>query len=102
MAGNAYDIATDGVAVHDKVLTPNQADTVTITDEWDQLEVLSDGTAALYFSTDGTPAAISGSHCYKIPAGGISSAVVEAAPEDRSTVSIISAGATTYSVTRAQ
>lgn len=98
----SFQVPAGAIAVHDKTLVANVADTVTFADDCSQIEVTSDGAAALYFTTDGTTATVGGSHCYELPAGAASSLTVEALRPSGSVVSLISTGTPKYSVTRAQ
>jgi hypothetical protein len=104
MPGGSYTLSKR--AVHDKTLTPNQADTILVQTGEDggqgSVEVLSDGSFDVYVSVDGTAATISGPNTRKIPAAFPSSLTipVEYDASGSATVSLISAGAAKYSVTR--
>jgi hypothetical protein len=94
----SYTIAATDLAVHDKVLVANTADTVTIAANANNVEILSDGSAALYFTVDGTTPTVSGSHCYKIPSGNSSAMVMSAVLPAGVAIKLISTGTPTYSV----
>lgn len=64
------------------------------------VEILSDGAADIYLTTDGTPATVEGGNCERIPAGGINSGTVQAPYGQDTTVRLISAGTPTVSITR--
>jgi hypothetical protein len=96
-----YTVGAGLIAAHDKTLVANTTDTVTFVDDCDRIEVLSDGTAALYFTVDGSTAIVSGAHCYKLPAGSASAAVVNPLNPAGPAVSLISSGTPSYSVTKA-
>jgi hypothetical protein len=90
-----YEVLADAIAVHDKTLVAATADEVSFRRDPKAIEVLSDGAAAIYFSVDGTPPTVGGSHCYKmLPYP--SSRVVQHNGEHP--VRLISAGTPTYSV----
>ncbi len=69
-----------------------------------EVEVASNGTAALYFTTDGSTPTVGGTNCGWIPASGGWSAVTadvrDANSTDAVVVKVISAGTPTYSVGR--
>jgi hypothetical protein len=64
--------------------------------------VLTDGTAPVYFTTNGTTPTISGGACYKIPQAGAPSALQVDSQDPFTEVQLISAGTPTYSVTIAR
>jgi hypothetical protein len=70
-----YPIAAGTIAAHDKTLTASTVDTVTFATQVEQLKVWTDGTAAVYFTVDGTTPTVSGAHCFKIPATVLSETV---------------------------
>jgi hypothetical protein len=92
-----YNVPRGQVAVHDKTLVANTADTITFADEAGSVEVWADGTAAVFVSTTGSPATVGGGDAYELEAGAASSKVL---PVGGRTVSVISSGAAKYSVTR--
>jgi hypothetical protein len=93
----AYTISSGERAVHSKQLAAGVSDTVTLEDGSDGLEVLSDGSAALFFSVDGTTATVGGGHCYELPQDATSANLaVSLAPG--ATVSLISSAGVVYSV----
>ena len=104
----SYSVAASGgeVAANDKTLVANTVDTVTFDQAVGGIEVLTDGSAAVYFTIDGTAPTVSGSHCYKVPsAPGSTTSLVFMVPGWHSAVSqvqLISSGTPTYSVIRVQ
>lgn len=94
----SHTIAADKVAKHAFTLVASTADTVTISGASDKVEIISDGTAAVYYSTNGTAATVAGAHCYLLPAGAISVDVREYWDAADAVISLISAGTPTLSV----
>jgi len=92
----SYPIAAGTNAAHDKTLVASTVDTVTFAAQVEQIKIWTDGTAAVYFTVDGTTPTVSGSHCFKIPATVLSETVnvQTMAP----TVKLVSAGTPVYSV----
>lgn len=100
MAG--YTIKFGAIASHDNALVASTVDTVTFSESVDMIAVLSDGTAAVYFTTDGTTPAVSGDHCHKLPLSTVpQSATVNVPSTVTTVVQLISTGTPTYSVIRA-
>lgn len=84
-------------------LAASVADDLTFADEIHEVEILTDGTAAVWVTTDGSDAAVpatnSGSTAVRIPATGAWTSTVLTL--SGSLVSLISAGTPVYSVHRA-
>jgi hypothetical protein len=93
-------LAAGKIAATAKTLTANTADTVTFADDLDQVEVSSDGTAALYFTVDGSTPAIGGDNCWELPAGALAARVVPVPTSGGTVVKLLSAGTPKYSVSR--
>lgn len=92
-----YTLGPDELAIHAKTLAANIVDTVTFGRNVDQVTVLSDGSADLYYTLDGSTPTVAGPRTYRLPAGGL--AVDErVAPRTVDVVKLISAGTPTYSV----
>ena len=88
-------------AAHAKTLVANTVDIVTFTDDVDVVEVVSDGTDALYVRVDGTNPSVADARSYVLPAGVKSSREIPVSGDPGSiSVRLISAGATKYSVTK--
>lgn len=96
----SYTVAAGLIAAHAKTLVAATVDTVDFAGNTSAVEVLSDGAAAIFFTTDGTTPTVNGGNCYVIPAGGVSSVIVPDRDFD-GVVKLISSGTPTYSVTRA-
>lgn len=97
----AYSVAADEVAANAKTLVAATADTVTFTGrDLDKVEVVSDGTAAVYFSVDGSTPTVAGAKCFSLPAASVPvSRIVSVATAGATVVKVISAGTPTYWVT---
>lgn len=97
----SYTVDTAERGVYGKTLTQNVADTVTFTEDQGQIEVISDGAAALYYTVDGDTPTVAGGHCYCQPIGVVSVREVDAPRQKATVVKLISSGTPTYSVSRA-
>lgn len=86
-------------AVHNKTLTGNTEDTVTLGDDFDQVEVMVSAlTAPVYFTVDSTAASVAGGGTYVIASAG-SYLQVPVPTAGNTIVRLISAAAATYFVT---
>ncbi len=96
-------VATGKVAAHGIVLVANQISTVTFADNIESVDIISDGTAAVFYTIDGSDPTIAGQHCYPIPAGVLSvdnrHTLNSSSTQDR--VKLISAGTPTVTIVRA-
>lgn len=97
----AYTVTSGQRGVHAKTLAATTADTVTFTGRTcRRVEVISDGTAALYVTVDGvTAATVAGAATDVLPAGALSVRVVSVTAAGDTVVSLVSAGTPTYDVT---
>jgi hypothetical protein len=96
-----FTVPAGGIGVHEKTLVANTVDTVTFTGiDLDEVEVLSDGTSDIYvsFGSSTTPT-VTGSMCYRVPAGS-ASAVFTPRTSGDTVVKLISVGTPVYSVSR--
>lgn len=99
-----YNIAANEIGAHSKTLTANTVDTVRLRvdgdhEPSDEIEVYSDGTAAIYFTTDGSAPTVGGAGAYFMPPNpGVRT--VEWPGGNDAVVKLISAGTPTYSVAR--
>lgn len=91
-----YAVAEDTIAVHDKTLVASTVDTVTFHDTPQSVEVLTDGTAAIYVTVDGTAPTVGGANTLKLPAV-ISARTIKHGNRGQP-VKLISSGTPTYSV----
>lgn len=64
-----YTVAAGKVARHGINMTAAQADTVTFADNIGSVDVMSDGTANVYYTVDGSTPTVGGSNCYRLPSG---------------------------------
>lgn len=87
-------------AVHDVALVANTELVVEFGYPVNAVEVLSDGAADIYLTTDGTPATVEGGNCERIPAGGTNAGTIDAPYGMDTTVRLISAGTPSVSITR--
>lgn len=90
------------IAAHALTLVGSAVDTVTFTDDVDAVQVLNlSGTAAIYFTIDGTAPTVAGVNTYVLPAATGASLTVSIAPAGSITsVKLISSGTPQYSVQR--
>lgn len=93
-----YNVSTGQRGAQAKVLVASTADTVAFTDHANKVEIVSDGTSAVYVTVDGTAATVAGSNTDVMPAGVPSVRTLNVYTQPPS-VSVISAGTPTYSVT---
>jgi hypothetical protein len=103
MSATNSTVAAGEVGVHAIALTASTVDTVTFADDRTEIEVVSDGAAALYVRTDGGTPTVAGKFSYVLPAGVVSSRKIpvssaRSASAGGTVVTLISAGTPTYSV----
>lgn len=99
----SYTIGAGKRAAHDKVLVASTVDTVTLTDDADVVEVITDGTAKVYVTVDGSTPAAGGDTTHLMPASSGGSVVREipvSGDPGSIAVKLISAGTPMYSVTK--
>lgn len=93
-----YTVAAGDLAAHNKVLVASTVDTVDFGGDIPaDVEVQTDGTAAIYVTLDGTTPTVGGVNTYRIPAA----ICVLRLPAGTHALKLISLGTPTYSVTRA-
>lgn len=63
-----YTVAEGKVGTAAFALVASTVDTVTFTDNVSRVEVISDGSAAVWYTTDGSTPTVGGANCYYIPA----------------------------------
>lgn len=100
-----YTLNRGETAAQDKVLGANVADAVNFPQETRFVEVITDGTADVFVTTDGSVPTIDGAHTLKIPATALPFSGATARPTssrrlelDGTQVQLISTGAVKYSV----
>lgn len=96
----AYEVPAGDVGVHAKQLAASVVDTVTFADDLAEVEVLSDGSAAIYvsFGTGSTPA-VADTGCWQVQEN-TAGAVLRPRMSGPTIVKLISAGTPVYSVAR--
>lgn len=89
------------VGLYGNALTAATVATVTITDDLQSLEIGADGTAAVYFTTDGSAPTVGGDNTYLLPATGTYVFRTQrVAPSNGVTVKLISSGTPAYWVAK--
>lgn len=95
-----YEVTKGHVGAHAKTLEPNVIDSVTFQAVGDMdIEVRSDGAAAIYFTLDGSNPTVGGDHCYELPAAP-SVRTVDRKQNLKQVVKLISSGSPEYSVSK--
>lgn len=94
-------VTTGKIGAYALALTASTVDTVTFADNVSDVEVGSDGTAAVYFTTDGSTPTVGGQGTYVLPAGAIGVRTARTVVSNGATVKLISAGTPSYWVARA-
>jgi hypothetical protein len=96
----AYSIAAGEVAAYAKVLVASTVDTVTFTaSDRARVRVYNDtGTAAIFFTVDGSTPTVNGANTYRVPASGGAYMDVEVLTGSATVVKLISSGTPVYSV----
>ncbi len=95
------------VGIYEKTLVADTVDTVTFADWPEEIEVISDGDAAIFVRVDGTAPAINSGDAWMLPAGAQYSRTIpihedDAAHDGGLVVKLISAGTPTYSINRTE
>jgi len=95
-----HTVAAGAVAKHGIVLAASTVDTVTFSDNVGAVQIVTDGSAAVYYTIDGTTPTVAGANTFMIPAA--LSVDERSMPNFGSdVVKLISAGTPTLSVQRA-
>lgn len=98
----SYTVAAGKIGVYAKLAVASTADTITFAEDVQEVEVGSDGAAALYVTVDGSTPTVAGANTWVLPAGSPSVRVLRAQVGNNGTVvKVISSGAPTYWVARA-
>lgn len=93
----SFTIAAGNRAAHDKTLSADTVDTVTFTDDYGQVEIVTDGAAKLYCTIDGSTPTVGGAKTLILPAA-IGTLTIDAPGGTPPVVKLISSGTPTYSV----
>ena len=98
-----YKVEAGQIGAYEKVLVASTVDTVLFEERVTTVRVISDGTAAIYFTTNGTAPTVKGAADLQVPKGSLffTQEITEGAGTSL-TVKLISAGTPTYSVETAQ
>jgi hypothetical protein len=94
----SYTVAAGERGVHNKTLVAATVDTVTFSEDLREIEILSDGAAAVFVTVDGSAPTVAGNNTDILPAGGMTARTLTSAPGGDTAVKLISSGAPTYSV----
>jgi hypothetical protein len=99
----AITVAAGQIGTYEQQLIANTVLTVNFTDDLDNVEVITNGAAAVYFTVDGStptiPSGAVGSSCYYLPAAA-GSKEVHPPTAGGTTVKLISSGTPTISIAR--
>ncbi|GAA0632324.1 hypothetical protein GCM10010174_61710 [Kutzneria viridogrisea] len=87
------------IGAHNLTLTANTVTEVDFADDVDTVEVLSDGTAPVYVTVDGSSPTVGGANCYLLPAA-IGAKELHPPTAGGTVVKLISAGTPTVSVAK--
>lgn len=93
----SYSVAAGEIAAYNKTAVAATVDTITFADDRGTVRVYNDsGTAAIFFTVDGTTPTVNGATCYRVAAtvGGWTDVAAGATK----TVKVISSGTPVYSV----
>ncbi len=108
----SYTVPVGHIGVHEKTLVANTVDSVTFAlgstsnSGWanmsEQIEIITDGTADIYVTVDGTTPTVAGTDCWRVPAmaGASSFDVPRPTATSPVVVKLVSAGTPKYSVGR--
>lgn len=100
----AYSVAAAEVGAIAKTLVAATVDTITFTGrDCDAVEVVTDGTAAVYVTVDGTTPTVAGANTYPLPAASVPvSRIMSVGSAGATVVKVISAGTPVYSALEAK
>lgn len=95
-----YTVAAGDVGKYNKTLTADTVDSVTFADDIRSVQVISDGSAAVFYTVDGSVPVVDGDGSFFVPAGGVMVSEQRVSPSDGVTVKLVSGGTPVYSVVR--
>jgi hypothetical protein len=93
-----YNVSAAEHGAYAKQLAANAVDTVNFAKDLNRIEVVSDGTAAVYVTTDGPDPAVGSAAAWELPAGGATIREIVVPTLGNTVVKLISAGTPKYSV----
>jgi hypothetical protein len=98
-----YEVADNAIGSYANRLTAATVDEVVFADTLKAVSVRSDGSAAIYYTVDGSAPTVGGQNTYEIPAfAAVSTEVVPSTdPSTPTVIKLISPGAPEYSVSKA-
>lgn len=96
----SYSVAAGKRGAYDKALVASTVDTVTFTDDVDSVEIVTDGTAKIYVTVDGTTPTVSGATTIIVPAA-LGIRTIPTLSSGAPVVKLITSGTPTYSVAKA-
>lgn len=94
-----YSLTTGDIGAYAKTLVANTVDTINFPRPHELIEVWTDGSSAVYFTTDGSTPTIGGTATYELPAGTEKAREVPVSAPGNTVVKVISVGTPKYSVT---
>jgi hypothetical protein len=95
-----YEVKADEIGVHQKKLTAETVDTITFARAVSAVRIFSDGTAWIYYTTDGSVPVVGANNCHAIPPTPIVDVVDlrRNVPAHTRVIKLISAGTPVYDV----
>jgi hypothetical protein len=97
-----HEVPDNNIGVYSQKLTANTVDEVDFFDSLAAIEVISDGTAKIYFTVDGSTPTVGGQNTHEIPAVASARTVLTRKGESGTVVKLISTGTPVYSVSRTE
>lgn len=95
-------VASGRVGTYANTIAAGVMDTVNFADDLEEVEVVTDGAAALYYTVDGTTPTVGGTNCWELPAGNGYVRTIQVPTAGPTVVKLISSGTPKYSVSRAR
>jgi hypothetical protein len=97
----SYTVAAGKIGVYAKRAVASTVDTVTFAEDVQEVEIVTDGAAALYVTVDGSTPTVAGANTWLLPATASVRVLRAQVGNNGTVVKLISSGAPTYSVSRA-